>query len=72
MLRALCSGLGTYCARERSFGEGLSSPGGGLLIPSFSEAKEFKLPLALPAGVGEAGFAGFAPFWAALNVGIWL
>ena len=38
-------------------------------MPSFSEASEFRLPLALaPPGVGEPGFA---PFGAPLKVGIW-
>ena len=36
---------------------------------SFSEATEFRLPLALAPGAGEAGFA---PFRAPLRVGIWL
>jgi hypothetical protein len=37
--------------------------------PSFSDANEFRLPLALAPGVGEPGFA---PFGAPLKVGIWL
>lgn len=43
--------------------------GGGLRIPSFSEANEFRLPLALVVGGGEPGLA---PFGAPLKVGIWL
>jgi hypothetical protein len=38
-------------------------------MPSFSEASEFKLPLALATGGGDPGFA---PFGAPLKVGIWL
>lgn len=38
-------------------------------MPSFSDANELRLPLALPPGVGEPGFA---PFGAPLRVGIWL
>lgn len=68
MLRDLCSGLGTTCPLA-SAAITLVSAGGGLRMPSFSEASEFKLALALaPPGVGEAGFA---PFGAPLKVGIW-
>jgi hypothetical protein len=38
-------------------------------MPSFSEANELRLALALAPGVGEPGFA---PFWVPLKVGIWL
>lgn len=69
MLRILCSGLGATCPLDISPGAGLASPGGGLLMPSFSDATEFRLPLALAAGVGEPGFA---PLRAPLRVGIWL
>jgi hypothetical protein len=67
-LRVLCSGLGTTCPLEASAAIALISAGGGLRIPSFSEASEFRLPLALAPGVGELGFA---PFGAPLKVGIW-
>jgi hypothetical protein len=69
ILRALCSEAGTICPLVRSPGAALGSPGGGLLMPSFSEASEFRLPLALAAGGGDPGFA---PFGAPLKVGIWL
>ena len=69
MLRTLCSEAGTICPLVRSPGAALGSPGGGLLIPSFSEASEFRLPLALATGGGDPGFA---PFGAPLRVGIWL
>jgi len=68
-LRALCSEAGTICPLVRSPGAALGSPGGGLLMPSFSEASEFRLPLALATGGGDPGFA---PFGAPLKVGIWL
>ena len=69
MLRTLCSEAGTICPLVRSPGAALGSPGGGLLMPSFSEASEFRLPLALATGGGDPGFA---PFGAPLRVGIWL
>jgi len=68
-LRVLCSGLGITCPLETSAGIARGSIGGGLRIPSFSEASEFRLLLALAPGVGEPGFA---PFAAPLKVGIWL
>jgi hypothetical protein len=69
MLRTLCSEAGTICPLVGSPGAALGSPGGGLLMPSFSEASEFRLPLALATGGGDPGFA---PFRAPLKVGIWL
>jgi hypothetical protein len=58
------------CPLATSAGADLASMGGGLRMPpSFSDANEFRLPLALAPGVGEPGFA---PFGAPLKVGIWL
>jgi hypothetical protein len=57
------------CPLDTSAGIALGSMGGGLRMPSFSEASEFRLLLALAPGVGEPGFA---PFGAPLKVGIWL